>query len=292
VTWNGHRVILRTTKYKVTKETTVAAPLSVHPSGLGAHPALTRLQGFRAGLHACCTSRADALVDLADALLSADSFPSLPHLSLEPAHRRGWGSTYAALADGRIDAERLRELLARHPLDGGEPIYAVDVTTWPRCDAECSPQRGLSDHPSRHSAGQPIIAGWAFQWICQLSFARDSWTAPVDARRLDPLEDTDQTAAAQIRALLARLPAGGPIPWFVFDAGYDSAQLTLDLADADVVVLVRLRADRCFYADPPPRPPGATGRPRRHGAKFAFADPAPGPPRPPATPPPTTSTAP
>jgi hypothetical protein len=38
-------------------------------------------------------------------------------------------------------------------------------------------------------------------------------------------------------------------------------------------VLVRLRADRCFYADPPPRPPGATGRPRRHGAKFNCADP-------------------
>jgi hypothetical protein len=34
-----------------------------------------------------------------------------------------------------------------------------------------------------------------------------------------------------------------------------------------------LRSDRCFYADPPPRPPGSTGRPRRHGAKFAFADP-------------------
>ena len=95
----------------------------------------------------------------------------------------------------------------------------------------------------------------------------------MDAARLHPLDDTDQHAARQIRALLGRLPAGGPVPWFVFDAGYDSAQLTLDLVDAGVVVLVRLRADRCFYADPPPRPPGATGRPRRHGAKFAFTDP-------------------
>ena len=118
------------------------------------------------------------------------------------------------------------------------------------------------------------MAGWAFQWSCQLGFARDSWTAPVDARRLHPLDDTDQTAAAQIRALLGRLPAGGPMPLFVFDGGYDSAQLTLDLAGAGVVVLARLRSDRCFYADPPPRPPGAGGRPRRHGAKFAFADPA------------------
>ena len=252
----------------------MAAPLSVHPSGPGAYPALARLQGFRAGLHACCLRRADALLDLADALLSAPGpVASLPHLSLEPAHRRGWGSLYAALADGRIDAERLRDLLAGHPLAGGQPIYAVDVSTWPRCDAECSPERGYYYHPSRHSAGQPIIAGWAFQWICQLGLARDSWTAPVDARRLDPLDDTDHTAARQIRALLGRLPVGGPLPWFVFDAGYDSAQLTLDLAQVPVVVLVRLRSDRCFYADPPPRPPGKTGRPRRHGAKLAFADP-------------------
>jgi hypothetical protein len=62
-------------------------------------------------------------------------------------------------------------------------------------------------------------------------------------------------------------------PLFVFDAGYNSAQLSVDLAGLPLAVLVRLRADRCFYADPPPRPPGATGRPRRHGAKFAFADP-------------------
>jgi hypothetical protein len=86
------------------------------------------------------------------------------------------------------------------------------VTTWPRCDAECSPERGYDYHPSRHPAGQPIIAGWAYQWIAHVSFARDSWTAPVDARRLHPVDDTDQTAAAQIHALLARFPASGAVP--------------------------------------------------------------------------------
>jgi hypothetical protein len=234
---------------------------------------LMRLGAFRDQLHACFPRRADALVDLGDALLCAETVPSLPHLSLEPAHRRGWGSTYAALASGRVQVERLRDLLAGCLPDADPLVFAVDVTTWPRCDAECSPERGYYYHPSRHSAGQPIIAGWAYQWIAQLSFDRDSWTAPVDAARLHPLDDTDQTAASQIRALLGRLPAGGSAPLFVFDGGYDSAQLTLDLADAGVAVLVRLRADRCFYADPPPRAPGSTGRPRRHGAKFNCADP-------------------
>jgi hypothetical protein len=236
---------------------------------------LARLGAFRAELHACFTRRADALFELGDALLCTPTpVPSLPHLSLEPVHQRGWGSLYAALARGDVDAERLRDLLARVLPAADPPVFAVDVTTWPRCDAECSPERGYYYHPSRHSAGQPIIAGWAYQWIAQLSFDRDSWTAPVDARRLHPLDDTDQTAAGQIRALLARLPASQAVPLFVFDGGYDSAQLTLDLADVPAAVLVRLRSDRCFYADPPPaaRSPRG-GRPRRHGAKFACADP-------------------
>jgi hypothetical protein len=234
---------------------------------------LVRLGAFRAELHACCTRRADALFELCDALLCAPAVASVAQLSLEPAHRRGWGSAYAALARGRIDAERLRDLLASSLPPVDPLVFAVDVTTWPRCDAECSPERGYYYHPSRHSAGQPIIAGWAWQWICQLSFDRDSWTAPVDAARLHPLNDTDQQAACQIHALLARLGDSGPVPLVVFDGGYDSAQLTLDLAEERVAVLVRLRCDRCFYADPPPPPPGKTGRPRRHGAKFNCADP-------------------
>jgi hypothetical protein len=61
---------------------------------------LAQLGAFRAALHACSTRRADALFELGDALLSTGSFPSLPHLSLEPVCRRGWGSVDAALAAG------------------------------------------------------------------------------------------------------------------------------------------------------------------------------------------------
>ena len=235
---------------------------------------LVRLAAFRAELYACCTRRADALLELADALLCAQAVPSLAHLSLESVYQRGWGSAYAALARGRIGAEQVRDLLARHPLDGGLPTYAVDATTWARCDANCSPQRGLYYHPSRHSAGQPIVAGWAFQWIAQLSFHRDSWTAPVDARRLHPLDNHNQVAVAQIRALLDRLPAGGQAPLFVFDAGYDPTGLALGLAEHRAAILVRLRSGRCFYADPPPRvATGKGGRPRRHGAKLDTSNP-------------------
>jgi DDE superfamily endonuclease len=183
---------------------------------------LDSLRAFRSSLYRCFERRADALFELTDALLTAGPVPSPPHLSLAAIHRRRWGSLYAALNMGRTHKAGLQELLSRHPLEGGElgcpPIYAVDVSVWPRCDAEASPGRGYYYHPSRHSAGQPIVAGWAYQLVAQLGFERDSWGAPVDARRLKPTEDTDEVALEQARVLIGGLPGSGVEPIFVFDA--------------------------------------------------------------------------
>src|SRR5215212_3411825 len=159
--------------------------------------ALDVLHTFRKSLYRCFDRRADALFELADAILTAGVVPSPVHLSLEAVHRRGWGSLYAALDRGRIDAEALRDLLARHPPKGNPDharVYAVDRSSWSRCDAECSPERGFYYHPSHHSAGQSIVAGWNYQLIAELCFARDSWVAPTDARRVGPEEDVDLVA--------------------------------------------------------------------------------------------------
>ena len=246
---------------------------------LGAMPAheLASLRSFRAALYGCFRRRADALFELADALLAAETIASLPHLSLQATHRRGWGSVYDALAEGRLDVEALRATVARYSASNGQPVYAVDLSIWPRCDAEASPARGFYYHPSRHSAGQPFVAGWAYQWLAQLSFDRDSWTAPLDVRRVHPRENAHTVAVEQITALMARRPASATAPLFVLDTSYDSAHLTQTLAETSVAILVRLRADRCFYADPPPAAPSPQGgHPRKHGAKFTCKDRRPG----------------
>ena len=236
--------------------------------------ALTALRCFRDAVYGSFDQRRDALFDLVDTLATAGAIPSLVHLSLEATHRRGWGSLYAALSQGSIAVEALRAAVAQQPLAEGQPVYAVDVSVWPRCDAETSPERGFYYHPSRHSNGQPVVAGWAYQWLAQLSFARDSWTAPLDVQRVSPSQDATTVAVEQITALTRRAPASGPaVPLFVFDAGYDPVQLALGLQETRAAILVRLRSNRCFYADADPADYAGTGRPRRHGARFACQDP-------------------
>ena len=201
---------------------------------------------------------------------------SPPHLSLCPVHRRGWGSLYAALSKGRLDEAGLKDLLAAlSPRDTAEPpVYAVDVSPWPRCDAEASPGRGYLYHPSRHSAGQPIVAGWAYQLVAGLSFERDSWMTPVDAERVEPQRSTEEVAAEHVRQLVGRLPEREEEPLFVFDAGYDPVKkLQLGLNESAAQIAVRLNPGRTFYFDPRPSPnKRPVGRPLRHGEKFDLKD--------------------
>jgi DDE superfamily endonuclease len=244
---------------------------------------LGRLVAFRAAVHAAFGPRRDALFDLLDALLTAGPVPSPVHLSVAPAHRRGHGSFYAALAEGVVPAAAVERLLAEVPLPLEEAdlaAYAVDGSVWPRCDAETSPERGYYHHPSRHSNGQPIVAGWLYQWVAQVRLTADSWTAPLSVERVPPGANANAVAAGQVRRVVARRPADGRLPLFVFDAGYDPVQLAraLDLGGGGTTaaVLVRLRSGRCFYADPPPyagTASGRGGRPRRHGAKFTCDQP-------------------
>jgi hypothetical protein len=233
------------------------------------------LRQFRAGVYNRFGARRDALFDLLDAATVAGLVPSLAYLSLTAVHRRGWGSLYDALAVGTMDEPALRAFLGRWPLDDGQPIYAFDTSVWPRDDAETSPERGYYYSSSRQSAGQPIVTGWSYSWLAQVSFTRDSWTAPRDVRRVAPTDDAHAVAAAQIRDLLGCQPIASPAPLGVFDAGYDPETLARALGDLNrerVAVLVRLRSGRCFYAEPTQQP--RTGRPRRHGRKFACRAPA------------------
>jgi hypothetical protein len=244
--------------------------------------ALGRLAGFRRDVYRCLWRRAGALFETMDAVLTAGPVPSLPYLSLEPVLRRGHGMVYQGLARGRIDEEALRELLVAWRPRDWPLVFAVDASTYPRPWAAASPGREWHHHacPGSHGSDGAAVAGWAFQWLAQLSFDPDSWTAPQDQVRVGAGDDATRQAAVQIVAHAGRLRADGEtrIPLYVLDAGYDEAPLTWDLREHldQVQILVRLRNDRVLYRDPPPRVPHKAGRPRIHGSgtdRFECKDP-------------------
>lgn len=231
------------------------------------------LRSFRAKFHGTLTRWGDALFELTDALACATGpVHSVPSLSLEPEFQRSHGSLYKSLADGRVDMDALRVLLVANRPNDWPLVFAVDASTWARCDAECSPERGFHYSASRHSAGQPIVAGWSYQWISQLCWAKDSWTAPLDVMRLSPQMDSTSVTIGQVRRIVGLLPTDEEVPLFVFDAGYDAASLAEALATLRTEVLVRISSARVFHHDPAPRRDGERGRPARHGERFVLAD--------------------
>ena len=241
-----------------------------------------RLDAFRREFFLSLTRWPDTLFELADAVLCTPGpVTSLPELSLAGVHRRGHGSTYAALADGGVDVDRLRMALAGLDLprgSDGQIRLAVDVTPWPRPDAECSPQRAHAHRPCRCDGVRQTIPGWPYSIVAALESGRCSWTALLDAVRLVPGQDATEVTAAQIREVFGRLRAAGqwaeadPPVLVVLDAGYDVIRLAFLLQDLPLRLLGRVRADRVFYA--PPGGYAGTGRRGRHGRSMRLDDPA------------------
>jgi hypothetical protein len=125
------------------------------------------LVGFRRELHYSMCGWADALFELCDAVIAAPTpVGSVPALSLEPVFRRSHGSLYKALAQGSIETSMLRSSLVAYRPTSWPQVFAVDASTWARCDAETSPERGFYYSASKHSAGQPIVAGVDGHVVC------------------------------------------------------------------------------------------------------------------------------
>ena len=98
----------------------------VFTDAIARYRALERLREFRSRLYDCLALRADALFELANAVLCADhAVTSLVRLCLEREFTRGHGALYDALAAGRIEEERLFSLLASElpqAVDGPEAL--------------------------------------------------------------------------------------------------------------------------------------------------------------------------
>ena len=149
------------------------------------------LAGFRQAVHGCLWRRADALFEVMDAVLAAGPVVSLPYVSLEPVFRRGHGMICQGLARGRAGEEALRDLLVAWRPRGWPLVFAIDASAYPRPWAATSRGREYHHHTCAglHGSDGAAVAGWAYQWLAQLSSGPDSWTAPHDQVRAGAGDD-------------------------------------------------------------------------------------------------------
>ncbi|MFG2692971.1 NF041680 family putative transposase [Kitasatospora sp. NPDC048407] len=241
------------------------------------------LSRFRVEFYECLYARADALFELADAVLCAEGpVRTLVELSLAAEHRRGHGAMYAALDRGWCEPARLRRTLAGLPLPkaaDGRIALAVDVSHWLRPDAPTSDERLFCHVYGRGDRSRDqLVPGWPYSFVAALETGRTSWTALLDAVRLGPADDVTLATTAQLRDVVVRLidaghwSEGDPEILIVMDSGYDTAYLAHSLTDLPVVLVGRLRSDRVMRRNPGPART-CPGRPRKHGGVLGLSRP-------------------
>jgi DDE superfamily endonuclease len=244
------------------------------------------LAGFRGELYRCLTRRADALFEVADAVLCGGGrVRDLARLSLVPEFGRGHGALYDGLNAGRACIGRLRRALAGLPpprWPDGRIRLAADVSNWLRPDAQVSPERMFCHVKGKGKNAGQVVPGWPYSFVAALGPGASSWTLLLDAVRTGPDDDETTVTAGQLREVTGRLIAAGwwkdgdPDILIALDAGYNVTRLAWLLADLPVLLVARVRSDRVFYGRAAPRAPGTPGQQARHGTAVSCADPAAG----------------
>src|SRR5438105_1990331 len=227
-----------------------------------------RLKEIRQQLYACFERGADALFNLADALLSESQAQSLPELSLSPFFERQWPSVYEALSDGRLNVEQVRALWVSVLLAEraeNEPVWiAVDGSNLPRPSARTSADRTIIHLSNLPLVDKPIGVGWTFSTVVQVPEQASSWTPILDQERISSEQTAIEVAIAQLQALKPLFGSRRVI--LLADRWYATPEFLRACQQLGYSVLIRLKSNRKLYRVPVRR--HKRGAPPKDGPLF------------------------
>lgn len=230
------------------------------------------LLAFRTKIHQKFRKRADAALDLIDAVTTAGVVTSPVALSEEPPFRRKFSAVYDVLDHADVDLPALGKVLDEaQPADcetlAGYEVYAVDATPNPRPPAETLSDRVLL----KAAKDTPAVPGWKFSWLVRLVQRGTSWVAPQSVEQIPATSSANQVAGDQVAALDKQSRQPKVVVW---DSGYfNHLFLALCVSLRSVILLVRMRHNSVLYEQPQPKPAKSKGAPRKHGAKFKLNQP-------------------
>ena len=232
------------------------------------------LADFRRKTYACFTRAADALMNVADALLTHTPARSLAELSLSPFFERHWSSLYEAFQDAQIDRDALQKLFAEYapnPKEGERLVVGGDASSILRTESKTARDRTYVHASNLPEGTKPVRPGWQFSEVAVLPNEQSSFVYVLDNRRIQSADTQGQVMADQLQEASERIAAR-----FLFlGDGYYGSQTFRDQTDPVACdVLVRFARNRLLYREPPPAPlkPGR-GHPIWHGAPLQLSDP-------------------
>lgn len=232
-----------------------------------------QIQQFRQAVYQSLQMRADATMDLIDALTVAGHVTSPVGLSEMAPFRRTHSMVYDCILHGQWQMERLRELLSlTEPPEAerlaGYAVYAVDATENERAEAHTLQDRGIL----KADQFDALRFGHKYSWVVRLVHSGTSWTAPIDIKRVGTTDSETRVAAEQVAALARRQTEPKVI---TADSLYANEKfLPIVSRLHNTYVLVRMRRNSVLYERPAPPQQPKRGRPARHGARFELSHPA------------------
>jgi len=231
------------------------------------------LQQFRQTVYQSLIKRADAFLDLLDALTVAGHVNSPVALSEETPYRRKFSSVFDTLRQAEFDFDELLSALYEfQPPDSekiaGYEVYGLDTTPNERPEAETLEDRGSL----KTQKDEPVRYGHKYSWLVRLVNWGTSWVAPVDVGRVATGLSDSQAGGVQVQELDRRNCKPKVV---VSDSLYaDHLFLTIFLTLKNTFALVRLRNNMVFFGCPRPHPKGKRGAPAKHGPKFKLSVPS------------------
>lgn len=234
----------------------------------------TKLIEFRQAVYEHGLVRArDAQFELVDALLLSPVIRSFPELSLCPAFRRQWMSAYEAIRKGRQDRAWLERHFMRLVPTRGTQVFSVDGTAWPHPQAKVTDDLQYVHSPTPAIDGGNIVIGHPYSVLAWVPQIGRSWAPPMSVRRILSQQTAVEMGVAQVKQLCAE--RGEEMRQFLHliaaDGAYGNHRFLGPLKHEPCGIVARLRRDRVLYGEPGPY--SGHGRPRVHGACFAFKEP-------------------
>lgn len=254
----------------------------------------TQLEQFRLTVYHSFARRADAAMELLDALTGNTTARSVVELSLAPGFRRTYSSVYAAVAKcftctKAAQRRRCEETLLRlvalrlaQPQRRKYWLFGIDATSVPRIFAPTLPDRGYVHCANPIGGNKPITLGHQYSLLAylpdKLPDSEPAWIAPLIWRRISTQESELAVAVAQVEALLAdkRLPFHNDLCVQVEDSRYSTPAFLHPVAQhTNLVTIARLRGTRTLYrpAAPVAAEERQAGHPRWYGDPFALHKP-------------------